>query len=221
MILEPGRKCQFSVFGLFVLLCVGFQSFPELDDVSSVNRVRVLRKLQWSWGMREPSCCPLTLELGGGEHDAQQTGTWAEGPHPGKDKPPLETQGMHAGLGREAPPRLFTSVSFQTKLSWQLRVAGVDLPTKSGGTSQGLWARGQRLRGRFAVAQVRGSAGTGRSQPGGADKGGRNRGDLVQGSRHQVSGSRMRATTVSCNPRGERSQAGRHHLNLGSRPCRG
>lgn len=59
------------------------------------------------------------------------------------------------------------------------------------------------------------------NQPGGADKGGRNRGDLVQASRHQVSGSRMRATTVSCNPRGERSQARRHHLNLGSRPCRG
>lgn len=220
MILEPGRKCQFSVFGLFVLLCVGFQSFLELDDVSSVSRVRSRGSCSGPGGWGSPAAAP-DARTRWGEHDAQRTGTWAEGPHPGKDKPPLETQGMHAGLGREAPPRLFTSVSFQTKLSWQLRATGVDLPTKSGGTSQGLWARGQRLQGRFAVAQVRGSAGTGRSQPGGADKGGRNRGDLVQGSRHQVSGSRMRATTVSCNPRGERRQAGRHHLNLGSRPCRG
>lgn len=53
---------------------------------------------------------PPDTRTGWGEHDAQWTGTWAEGPHPGKDEPPLETKGMHAGLGRgEAPPRPFTS----------------------------------------------------------------------------------------------------------------
>ena len=158
---------------------------------------------------------PPTLELGGGN-------TMLSGQAPGQREPTLGRINHH--WRRKACMQGWAEKhrhDFSLRSPSKPNSAGVDLPTKSGGTSQGLWARGQRLQGRFAVAQVRGSAGTGRSQPGGADKGGRNRGDLVQGSRHQVSGSRMRATTVSCNPRGERSQAGRHHLNLGSRPCRG
>lgn len=96
----------------------------------------------------------LDTQTGWGEHDAQWTGTWAEGSPPNKDEPPLETQGMHAGLGRgEAPPRPFTSWLLETKLSWQLRAGrdppgravGIGLPAKSGGTIQGLWAmRGRR-----------------------------------------------------------------------------
>ena len=139
MILEPGRKCQFSVFGLFLLLCIGFQSFPELDDVSSGSRVRVPRKLQWSCRMGEPSCCPLTLKLGGGN-------MMLSGQAPGPRDPTLGRMSHHwrrkacmQGWAEEKHPHdLSLPVSFQTKLSWQLRATGVDLPTKSGGPNQGL-----------------------------------------------------------------------------------
>ena len=118
----------------------------ELDDVSSGSRVRVPRKLQWSCRMGEPSCCPLTLELGGGN-------TMLSGQAPGQRDPTLGRMSHHwrrkacmQGWAEEKHPHdLSLPVSFQTKLSWQLRAAGVDLPSKSGGPNQGLWAmRGRR-----------------------------------------------------------------------------
>lgn len=172
---------------------------------------------------------PPDTQTGWGEHDAQRTGTWAEGPHPGKDEPPLETKGMHAGLGRgEAPPRPFTSCLLPNQT--QLAAKG----NRGRLANQVRWAQpgvvAMRGRRRNLRAGTPGALCSGSSQgqcrvrqkpAWGADKGGRNGGDLVQASRHQVSGSRMRGTTVSCNPRGERSRAGRHHLNLGGRPCGG